>query len=648
MPSLTQRNGTAGDGDSLILTPSKLRLHSWVFGPYITCLWLPNAILAYLLLLKIGYAVPIQWWLLFLPHWIGHAGHAALVVFVLSSVDTLVQQQLGPAPPATASPGMILQYNTMFSERKRSLFIDNVNGLIESAAALLVKVAMCSALTKQVLSSPTFSWRLLLLPCWISWGLTFVIALCKPKRERTFGSMRDLLYICLLFVALKLDGLAAYTWSVVFLIPWMWFGALFLGAVVTAGVIIVAYACMDLRELALPGGFLLLLLSAAAQLPFFIFLCNYLDGDTSIGMKEILLPQVASWAAMWVSGLIICYGLRKKEQLRARLASNGQVWTAHENAARELMSLELEDMQEQVDKMSNEELAQVAMRMMEGKAQPQQLMRVGSTLYRRALSFTVTSPKPLSVIRGIEEDGTAQLSSLTSSTSDEVRGWTISPIPCAEGEVYPLDEGSVRVDLQLMLPSVASRKGSKLLPAALADGSTSSGSSCYSSAGSSSLASQAGDAEDAVGSSAAEAVVLQVRPEAAAAASKQAAAAGPLSPLAHSSSCPSSFLTAAVAAAAAAAGSEDADDEDEGLCTICYDQPATCVLMECGHGGYCWRCAHLLFARPPSECPVCRQPIMQVLELEDPSCQVGRRVRVKPPTHRLSRSGGSGSWFLGR
>lgn len=47
-------------------------------------------------------------------------------------------------------------------------------------------------------------------------------------------------------------------------------------------------------------------------------------------------------------------------------------------------------------------------------------MRVGSTLYRRALSFTVTSPKPLSVIRGIEEDGTAQLSSLASSACDEV------------------------------------------------------------------------------------------------------------------------------------------------------------------------------------------------------------------------------------
>lgn len=73
------------------------------------------------------------------------------------------------------------------------------------------------------------------LVCRISWGVTFIIALFKPKRERTYGSMRDLLYICLLFVALKLDGLAAYTWSVVFLIPWMWFGALFLGAVVVRG-----------------------------------------------------------------------------------------------------------------------------------------------------------------------------------------------------------------------------------------------------------------------------------------------------------------------------------------------------------------------------------------------------------------------------
>lgn len=77
--------------------------------------------------------------------------------------------------------------------------------------------------------------RPVMLCCRISWALTFIVSLYKPKKERTFGSVRDLLYICLLFVALKLDGLAAYTWSVVFLIPWMWFGALFLGAIVVSG-----------------------------------------------------------------------------------------------------------------------------------------------------------------------------------------------------------------------------------------------------------------------------------------------------------------------------------------------------------------------------------------------------------------------------
>lgn len=53
----------------------------------------------------------------------------------------------------------------------------------------------------------------------------------------------------------------------------------------TICVVLVAYTCMDLRELALPGGFLLLLLSASTQLPFFIYLCNYLDGDTSITIQ---------------------------------------------------------------------------------------------------------------------------------------------------------------------------------------------------------------------------------------------------------------------------------------------------------------------------------------------------------------------------
>lgn len=59
--------------------------------------------------------------------------------------DKLVAQQLGPAPPPHASPGMLLQYNTMFSERRRSLVLDNACGLVENSAALLVKVRQAGA-----------------------------------------------------------------------------------------------------------------------------------------------------------------------------------------------------------------------------------------------------------------------------------------------------------------------------------------------------------------------------------------------------------------------------------------------------------------------------------------------------------------------
>lgn len=56
-------------------------------------------------------------------------------------------------------------------------------------------------------------------------------------------------------------------------------------------------------------------------------------------------------------------------------------------------------------------------------------------------------------------------------------------------------------------------------------------------------------------------------------------------------------------------------DEEEELCVICYDGAATCVLLECGHGGFCRRCAYLLFVRPPNECPTCRAVIEQVVEV---------------------------------
>jgi hypothetical protein len=60
--------------------------------------------------------------------------------------------------------------------------------------------------------------------------------------------------------------------------------------------------------------------------------------------------------------------------------------------------------------------------LVQGKAQPQQLLRVGSTLYRRAVSFTAGSPKgsgTLSVIRRIDGDGTAQLGELMAAAAME-------------------------------------------------------------------------------------------------------------------------------------------------------------------------------------------------------------------------------------
>ena len=54
------------------------------------------------------------------------------------------------------------------------------------------------------------------------------------------------------------------------------------------------------------------------------------------------------------------------------------------------------------------------------------------------------------------------------------------------------------------------------------------------------------------------------------------------------------------------------DEMCDDTCVICYDATATCVFLECGHGGFCRRCAHLLFVRPPNECPTCRQRIEQV------------------------------------
>ena len=54
--------------------------------------------------------------------------------------------------------------------------------------------------------------------------------------------------------------------------------------------------------------------------------------------------------------------------------------------------------------------------------------------------------------------------------------------------------------------------------------------------------------------------------------------------------------------------SETTDD----LCYICYDAEATAVLLRCGHSGLCVQCAQKL---KPQLCPICREPIVQTVQL---------------------------------
>ena len=84
----------------------------------------------------------------------------------------------------------------------------------------------------------------------------------------------------------------------------------------------------------------------------------------------------------------------------------------------------------------------------------------------------------------------------------------------------------------------------------------------------------------------------------------------------------------AAAAARIAAAAAASRDTDEDLCIICYDLPPSCVFLECGHGGFCKRCAYLLFVRPPGECPTCRQAIEQVVELTEVTVPIGEVSNV--------------------
>lgn len=53
-------------------------------------------------------------------------------------------------------------------------------------------------------------------------------------------------------------------------------------------------------------------------------------------LQSILYPNMASWAAMWLSSLVLAAGLRHKELIRRELLRQGHVWTNNEAVARRM------------------------------------------------------------------------------------------------------------------------------------------------------------------------------------------------------------------------------------------------------------------------------------------------------------------------
>ncbi|CAD8100434.1 unnamed protein product [Paramecium sonneborni] len=50
-------------------------------------------------------------------------------------------------------------------------------------------------------------------------------------------------------------------------------------------------------------------------------------------------------------------------------------------------------------------------------------------------------------------------------------------------------------------------------------------------------------------------------------------------------------------------------------CLICFENESGYVLMNCGHGGLCLKCASNLLLRN-KECYLCRQPIMKIFQIQ--------------------------------
>ncbi len=55
--------------------------------------------------------------------------------------------------------------------------------------------------------------------------------------------------------------------------------------------------------------------------------------------------------------------------------------------------------------------------------------------------------------------------------------------------------------------------------------------------------------------------------------------------------------------------------DEQTTCALCFDASGDAVLMECGHGGICFRCGTRLL-RMKGSCPLCREAVVLVLRID--------------------------------
>lgn len=618
---------------AIVLTPSKLRLDSRHTFLGITLSWLTNVFFCYLLLAKLLNELDASWWLVCLPFWIHHAGDVLLNLGSIYYTDYFIFSQIGPAPGIHASAGMHLQYRMIYSCRAKTHIVAGFCGLVETTASLAVKAIFCWGLASGRVQDGTLVYRMVFAPLWLGWLATAVLGLLKDRSERLFGNPRDLIYIFTLFVAFKLDGLADYSWKVVFLIPWMGFGALALLALLLGGLL--AYSRIAHRapvhEMLLPFGFFCLVCSTAPQCLAAILLVQLLDGDSNVALASILVPCALSWAAAWLSGVLVCIALRQKEILRAGLVEAGLVWTAHEAVARR-MEDEVETQQRRIDMLSEAQISALVEEMMAGKAKPAQLVRVGATLYRRVATSMGSDPSA--------GDGVAVVSLAPDATAKS--GGAAGPRghACLDGALARVEEeGSKRRAVE---------QGAKLEDddaARVRDGqpdnavaATAGGAAVAGSGGHGVRAAPGLDYDQdtptersrrmaplhiEAAESAGNTVHVTVISSPSAGHTKEThglATRTPSGYLLHIDG-KDKLISPIMSRATSSSLGEDP-------CVICFEGVATCVFLECGHGGFCRRCAYHLFVRPPNECPQCRSKIEQVVEL-DCVTKVGQPTTVK-------------------